>query len=197
MERRRTEHAASITPGVAGVIATLPLRCCVGEVSDPPAQSRTPPGTTIRAAWSAPAISPRSVSSSPDSSRLARVLWGLGRHDRPPDWLRADCSPRASLRDEWLELSSSDPSRVPFTRFTIIVACCFPCDVRTPVLDRGSAGDDSRGDRARGEASCARCRRGQRVPLLLQWRGRALGKGVMSSVESRVRNLLDSSSCRC
>ncbi|ACM06772.1 hypothetical protein trd_A0147 (plasmid) [Thermomicrobium roseum DSM 5159] len=31
----------------------------------------------------------------------ARAL-GLGRHDRPPDWLRADCSPRASLRDEWL-----------------------------------------------------------------------------------------------
>jgi hypothetical protein len=102
MERRRTEHAASITPAVAGVIATLPLRCCVGEVSGPPAQSRTPPRTTIRAAWSAPAISPRSVSSSPDSSRLARVLWGLSRYDRLPGWLRADCSSRASLRDEWL-----------------------------------------------------------------------------------------------
>jgi hypothetical protein len=103
MERRRTEHAASITPAVAGVIATPPLRCCVGEVSGLPAQSGTPPGTTIRAEWSAPAISPRSVSSSPDSSRLARVLWGIGRHDRPPDWLRADCSPRASLREESLD----------------------------------------------------------------------------------------------
>jgi hypothetical protein len=190
MERRRTEPAASITPAVAGVIAAPPLHCCVGEVSGPPAQSRTPPLMTIRAAWSAPAISPRSVSSSPDSSRLARVLWGLGRHDRPPDWLRADCSPRASLRDESLDFlrairhacrSRASPSS---SRAASRAMCA-------PVLDRGSAGDDSHGDRARGEASCARCRRGQRVPLLLQWRGRALGKGVMSSVESCVHHLLD------